>query len=251
MRKNHIIKALSALVLVLAFNACKKDSTPVTATTQVSFGVSAMNASNVLPASVNSPGITTNAIGTTGAVATASITWTSGIANIASFKLEAKKKNTAIEITSKNLTNIDLFAITPAAISTAIDTGTYSEIELRVVLAKSATTAIPLTLKGNFTTQGGVIVPIELDFNDDAIIKVEAENITVDGKTDIAALAKINLTKLVGGMGSATLDAAVRTNGTIIISSTVNTTIYNKIKDNILLCGSWGGFSHHDKSERK
>ncbi|MDB4925408.1 hypothetical protein [Mucilaginibacter sp.] len=250
MNLSNCIKSIAVLTFILSLNACKKDNSAVTTSaTQVTFALSATNPSNLLPASITTPGMTTNSVSTN--ATSASITWTSGTANIASFKLEAKKKNTAIEITSKNLTNIDLFAISPASISAAIDTGTYTEIELRVLLVKSTTAAIPLTLKGNFTTQGGVVVPIELDYNDDALIKVEAENITIDGKTDVATLAKLNLTKLISGMAAAQLDAAVRTNGAIIISSTVNATIYNKIKDNILLCGGWGGFSHREKSERK
>ncbi|HTH82183.1 MAG TPA: hypothetical protein VL490_04585 [Mucilaginibacter sp.] len=252
MKKNNFIKGLSVLAIACTFSACQKSdlSSSASSSTQMSFAISASGTGGSLASVANSGGITTNAIGSTAVAPTGSITWTSGIANIAYFKLEAKKKNTEIEITTKNLSNVDLFAITPASISTVIDTGTYKEIEVRVALAKTSGSAIPLTLKGTFTTPGGAIVPIEYDFNEDALIKVEAENITIDGKTDIAAIAKINLTTVINGMTAAALDKATRVNGTLIISSTVNADIYDKIKANVALSGGWGGFSHHDKSER-
>ncbi|ASU33093.1 hypothetical protein [Mucilaginibacter xinganensis] len=244
MKKQLITKGFCAIALAFMFSACQKNgSSPSTTGTQLSFAMSADNSSTALPSSVG--GLTTNA--TTG---TASIAWTSGIANIAYFKLEAKKGNTSVEIKSKALTNVDIFAPIPAKIAAAIDTGTYREIEIKIVLAKTTTANIPLTLKGNFTTAGGAVVPIEFDFNDDAIIKAELENITVDGKTDLATTIKFHLNKLLTNTAAAILDKADRVNGTIVISSTVNVALYNAIKAHFELCGEGKGFEHHDKSER-
>jgi len=243
MKKNYLIKGLSVIVIAFMFSACKKsNNSSSTSGTQMAFSVSADNSASALTSSTGS-NLTTNA--------TASITWTSGIANIAYFKLEAKKKNTEIEIKTKSLQNIDLFAPIPTVISSAIDTGTYKEIEIKVVLAKSTTNAIPLTLKGNFTTGGGAVVPIEFDFNDDAIIKAETDNVTVDGKTDLATTIKLHLNRLLSSTAAATLDAATRTGGVIVISSTSNTAIYNIIKAKIVECGAFERFEHHDKKDRK
>ncbi|MDB4922518.1 hypothetical protein [Mucilaginibacter sp.] len=242
MKKNYVIKGLSLIVIALMFSACKKNSTsPSTSGTKMAFAVSADNSASTFTSSAS--GLTTNA--------TASITWTSGIANIAYFKLEAKKKNTEIEIKTKSLQHVDLFAPIPAVISSAIDTGTYSEIEIKIVLAKSTSGTIPLTLKGNFTTTSGSVIPIEFDFNDDAIIKAEAENVTVDGKTDVATTIKLHLNKLISSTAVATLEAATKTEGTIVISSTSNAAIYNIIKAKIIECGSFEKFEHHDKKDRK
>jgi hypothetical protein len=244
MKKNYVIKGLSIIVIVFMFSACKKSNNASSSTsgTQMAFAVSADNSASSFASSTGS-NLTTNA--------TASITWTSGIANIAYFKLEAKKKNTEIEIKTKSLQNVDLFAPIPTVISSAIDTGTYSEIEIKVVLAKSTTGAIPLTLKGNFTTGGGVVVPIEFDFNDDAIIKAEADNVTIDGKTDLATTIKLHLNRLISSTAAATLEAATRTGGVIVISSTSNTAIYDIIKSKIIECGAFEKFEHHDKKDRK
>ena len=250
---NQLIIGMCVLGMVSILSACKKNdnaSLSTSGNTQIAFALSANGSVSPVSVSGNADGLTTNAL-TTNATGSASITWTSGIANVSGFKLEAAKKGLEIEITSRNLTSIDLFAATPATISAAIDTGTYREIELRVLFTKSTTAVLPLTLKGNYTSTTGTVTPIEFDFNDDAIIKIGAENITVDGSTDIAAIAKLDVSKLVTGFAASALDNAVRTNGTIVISSTSNTNIYNFIKANINGCGRWGGFEHRDKRERK
>lgn len=245
MKKHHLIRGLSILAIALAFSACKKDNSSRSASgTEVKFAVSADNAASSLTASVNTGGLTTNAGGGT------SVNWTSAIANIAYFKLEAKRRNTEIEIKTRSLLNVNLLAVTPAGISAAIDTGTYREIEIKVVLAKSSSGAIPLTLKGMLTTAGGAAVPIEFDFNDDAEIKAEAENVTIDGSTDIATTIKLHLNRLAQGISPAELDAATRTGGVIIISNNVNVSIYNKIKNNFSSSGEGEGFEHRRKDDR-
>jgi hypothetical protein len=231
-------------LISLAVSSCKKDSsgTIVAATSEISFAVNTDNPSTTLDA-VNGPVV--QSTGTT--AVTAGVTWTSGIANIAHFKLEAKKNGVEKEISTSNLTNVDLFAAIPAFVKANIDTGTYKEIELRILLVKSTGADIPLTLKGTFTSKGGAVVPIEYDFNEDALIKLEAENITVDGTNNVTAGADMHLNKLLFGITSAQIDAATRTSGTIIISSSSNATLYAKVKLNVLLAFAARHFEKHHK----
>jgi len=240
MKKTNLVKGISILAITLTFSACKKDNSQRSASgTQVNFALSADNSANSLSSSVNGA--------VTASTGSATVNWTSAVANIAYFKLDAKKANTEIEIKTKSLLNIDLFAITPSGISTAIDTGTYREIEIKALLAKTSTSAIPLTLKGTFTTPGGATVNVEFDFNDNAEVKAEAENVTVDGKTDLATTLKLHLNRLLFGVSPADLDAATRTGGIIIISNNSNVTIYNKIKDNFPSSCEDDGFHHHNR----
>lgn len=242
---NYIIIGLCVSGIVSTFSACKKSANTSPTDTQLAFTLNASGNVTPVTAAVSNGAQTTNATGS------ASINWTAGTANVSAFKLETKKRGVEVEISSKNLTSIDLFAATPASISATIDTGTYREIELRVLFAKTTTAAIPLTLKGNYTSTTGTVTPIEFDFNDEAVIKVEAENVTIDGSTDFAALAKLDVSKLIGAGLAGALDAATRTNGTIVISSSSNINIYNAIKARITECGKWGGFERHDKSGRR
>ncbi|GGH22784.1 hypothetical protein [Mucilaginibacter phyllosphaerae] len=243
MKKNLLKFSVLALLTSIAAVSCKKDSTPATASTaEVAFALSADNASSTLVTkSVGNP-----AINVTGVTA-ASIKWTSAIANIGRFKLEAKKNGKEIEITTKNITNLDLFAIDPATIAAKIDTGNYKEISIKVLLVKSSGTDIPLTVKGTFTSAGGAAVPIEFDYNDNAILKAEVENVTVDATTDVTAKLNFHLNKLLTAIPSTQIDAATRTNGAIVISNASNTAIYNKVIANLLLAIEARGFEKHKK----
>ena len=179
----------------------------------------------------------------------AGLSWTAGIANISKFKLEAKRNGVETEIESKNLTNVDLFALSPTVANITVDSGTYKEIEIRVVLLHSSTSAIPLKLTGTFTNSSGTPVPIEFDFNDDAIIKAEAHDVVITGTTDFAALVHMHLSKLTAGLSASDLEAATLTNNTIIVSQTSNTSIYNKILNNLTTCGDSEFRDEHHKGK--
>jgi hypothetical protein len=231
--KNKFLTICMAIVITgTFFTSCKKNSSAPAATSssQMTFGVRAESTMDTIPAS------------------TATINWTAGTANISGFKFEAKKHGLAIEVVSRNMTNVDLFALNPSLVGITLDTGTYSEIEIMVELSRSSsTTDLPLVLKGNFTNTGGTVVPVEFDFNDDAEIKASAQNVVVNGTTDLTTIIAMHLNKLLANVTATELNAATLTNGTIIISRTSNNRIYDQIKADLSLCGFWNGFERHDR----
>lgn len=233
-------------VTVLALTglaACKKSgNSPSSKTSQLSFQLRADNATSNLAASSTGGKLSTNST----FQGIAGLTFTSAVANISRFKLEAKKNGVEIEIISKNLSNIDLFAIDPTVASVTLDTGIYQEIEIKVELQHTSdTSALPLKLKGTFTNSVGTAIPIEFDFNSDAVIKAEAENINVSSTINFVALVHLHLNKLGAGVVATDLDNAAQTNGTIIISPTSNTDIYNKVVANLSSCGENEFKEHH------
>ncbi|MFD0766663.1 hypothetical protein ACFQZI_17510 [Mucilaginibacter lutimaris] len=232
-----------AMMASAALTSCTKDKSANTASSaDVAFAMTADNAtSNVSTTSTG--GLQVNVT----PISNASIKWTSAIANVSRFILEAKKNNREVEVTTKNISNLDLLTLDPATVTAKIDTGTYKEIEVKAFLLKSTGADIPLTLKGTFTTAGGVAVPIEFDYNDNAILKTEAENVTVDATTNVTAKLSFHLNRLLTAIPSSQIDAATRTNGTIVISSTSNTAIYNKVIVNMLLAFEARGFEHHKR----
>ncbi|PWS26349.1 hypothetical protein DHW03_16340 [Pedobacter yonginense] len=211
---------------LLSLGSCKKD------------GVASLNQDSQITFSVKADLLaTTNAISglstPAGTTTSPAITWTDAIANVSKFKFEAKKGNVKKEIETSGLTNINLFAIDPAAVKSVIDTGTYKEIELKLMLTKSTTSAIPLALKGTFTAADGTLTPIEINVNEDLIVKVEVENIKIDPSTDLKATFVLGLNKILQGITIADLSAATKTGGKIVISSTSNTALLNKVKLNL------------------
>src|ERR1700733_3116116 len=124
--KKFTTGTIAAIALaVLSITGCKKTgSSPSSTTSQLSFEMQADNSTTNLSSS--STGLSTNSTftGITG------LTFTSGTANISRFKFEAKRQGVEIEISSRNLTNIDLFALSPKIAGVTLDTGTYREIEI-------------------------------------------------------------------------------------------------------------------------
>jgi len=232
MKKIYTLSLAGAMVLVLTFTGCKKDATTST-TAQFSFAMGSDNATTPIAASVNSGSLTTFAVAT----GTASVAWTTAIANVSLFKLDAKKDGAAFEVTASGLANIDLLAITPAAINAVVPAGSYTSVELHVVLAKTTGTAFPLVLKGNYTTKAGTVVPIEFDFNDDAEIVAVAADMVIDGKSDLVGNISLHLNKLLADVTATDIDQTTRTNNTILITSAINPTVYAKIKADLLLAG--------------
>jgi len=86
---------------------------------------------------------------------------------------------------------------------------------------------------------------LEFDFNSDATIKAEAENITLTSTIDFVALVHLHLNKLEAGVTAADLENATLTNSVIVISSTSNTDIYNKVLANLSNCGEHEFREHH------
>ncbi len=133
----------------------------------------------------------------------------------------------------KNAVNVNLFNLSPILGNVTIPPGTYNEVELKLELKKSTTSTIPLTLKGMYTNGSAINIPVEFYFNEDFEIEVEAENLVVSGTNDYLGLINMQLNKFLTNVSSSDLDGATKTNGTIIISSTSNLNLYNKLKSNL------------------
>ncbi len=67
-------------------------------------------------------------------------------------------------------------------------------------------------------------------------IETEKENVVITDNNSYTALTTLNLSLLTRGITESMLNSATRTNGTILISSTSNTNIYNIILKNLEDC---------------
>jgi len=227
--KTSVVAAV--ILAIISFAACKKgsnkSSTVPSGSVKLSFQMKAANATLAsLPADSSST--------------IAGLTWTAGSANIGKFSFEAERSGISIEIDSHNLTNVDLFALTPLQTYVTLDTGVYKEIEITAFL-ESTDTIPPLKLSGTFLSDSSKTVPIEFDLSGHATVKVEEKNIDINGTTDYTALLDMQMTRITKGITADDLNKAVLTNGAIIISKTSNPTLYWKMRSNIARCG-WGEF---------
>ena len=235
-----LIKTRYALIIfMVAFGyGCKKTGVaPSSSVSTVAFGVKSDNSvTNLAATNFSSTSLGSSASSSNPVATTPQIKWTAGVANISMFKFEAKRAGVEREFSTANLLNVDLFALTPALVTTNIDTGTYSEIEVKLILTKSST-VLPLMLTGTFVNSLGATVPVELDLNDNLEIKAEAQNVIISSTSNLQSIFLLHLNQISAGITAADLNSAVLTNGKIIISSKSNVALYNKILSNTPNCG--------------
>lgn len=222
----------SGLLAIIALAACKKNGVSPSSSAsgpQLSFQMKADNSTSL---AASTSGLTTNSFTIPG------LTFTSAVANISQFKLEATKNGVETEISTRNLPAVDLFALSPAIANASITPGTYTHVEIKVELKKvNDPFSIPLTVKGTFTNSSGQATPFELDLNDNVEIKGEAGNVTVTDTTNFSAIIHLHLPRLESGITANDLDNGTLTNGVLIISANSNTSIYRRILENLANSG--------------
>lgn len=226
--KNYLLNFGSVILVAgLLLSSCTKDNS--TGNGKLSYKVKPSNFTSSIGPTASGSGLII-AINSN-----SSLTWTSGNMNVTEIDFEAKSKNTEIEFELKQAFNVDLFNLSPVLGSITLPDATYEEVELKLVLKKSATSNIPLTLKGTYTDGSGTKIPVEFYFNEDIEAEVEAENLVVSGTNDYLGLINIQLNKFLTNVVSADLSGATKTNGVIVISATSNMDLYSKLKANLNL----------------
>ena len=157
--------------------------------------------------------------------AMATITWSSGYANVNQIKFEAKQNGSETEFKSSVHAHVDLFAAASTIGSIHLPTGTFEEVEFKIEAAASGNDAA-------FQLQGNVNgIPVVLKVDKDLEIKSEQSQVTLSG-ADIA-LNKIDLSGLTAGLSTTDISGALQTNGTIVISSSSNARLFNAIFSNL------------------
>ncbi len=224
--KNHLFN-YGSLILVsgLILSSCSKENS--TGDGKLSYKVKPANFTASVGPAVAGSGLVV------AVNSNSSLTWTSGNLNVSEIDFEAESKSAKIEYELKQAFNVDLFNLSPVLGSITLPDATYEEVELKLVLKKSATSNIPLTLKGSYTDGSGTKIPVEFYFNEDFEAEVEAENIIVSGTNDYLGLINVQLNKFLTNVISADLSGAAKTNGVIVISSTSNMELYAKLKANL------------------
>lgn len=116
-----------------------------------------------------------------------------------------------------------------------IPAGIYTEVEFRIELAPSGADAA-LELNGTFTNGNtGVTTSVVFRISSAYEIKGEKNNVVVDNTTTTTSLTTLDLSLLTTGISQLMLSSATVTGGTIVISSTSNTVLFNLISANLQL----------------
>ena len=215
-------KILIAAAISLTLFSCKKNSS--SSNSGVEFQLKTANRTSVV-----------NSVMTAG-----SIVWTSGYASATEIKLEAKNSNQSqVEYKSQNKQKVDLFTSVASILgNVTLAPGTYTEVEFKIEMAPSGSDAA-LELDGSFTNGNtGVTVPVVFRVNSLFEIKGEKNNVVVTDNAGTTALTTLDLSLLTNGITQLALSSATVSGGTLVISSSSNSALYNIIVANLQ--------SHHE-----
>jgi hypothetical protein len=216
---------LCGILLTVFFAACQKD--PVN-DGELTYNFKPIN----LSASLGTSGSTSGQAVAAGS--NASINWTTGRFNIQKIELSGKKDATEVSIEQKNLTDVDILKLGTLSGSIPIPAGTYSNLEVKLKFETSDTKR-PLTLVGKYIEPTGTQIPVEVHFNETFEIKKSVSQIVIKGDKYTADVT-LEINNLVKNLVQSDFGQTTRQpNGSIFVSNTVNTALYNKLKANLLL----------------
>lgn len=224
----------------LLLGSCKKG---MNTGTKIQYKAQAVNPSytitgaNIVPTTMNG---SSSAARTDGSI---SISWNAGYMIVSKIEFEAEKENSekegdtsAVNFEMRGPVKVDLFS-TPSFLGTiTIPPATYDQIEIKVEGKKTASGDPNFYLKGIYTDSSGKKIPLELQVNENFEIDAEQPKFVAQA-IDYTSLIKLRLDLLAKNISATNLNSATQTNGTIIISSTSNTGIYQTIVSNFLQMG--------------
>lgn len=224
--KRSLLSLGSILIgAALIFSSCTKSNS--TGSGKISYQVKPTNFTSSIGSSISGSGLTVNVN------SASSLTWNSGHITLSEINFEAEQDTSEIEYEFKNVSNVDLFNLSPVLGSINVPKGTYKEVELKVKLDSSGTSTPALSLKGTYIDENSHSIPVEFYFNEDMEMEAKAKDFLVDGTKDYLGLINIQLNKILADVNSSDMNGATQTNGVIIISSSSNVELYNKIKGGI------------------
>ncbi len=217
--KTKLISMTAIAAVTLIFGCKKAGNSNANA---VAYQLKTINRSTAL---AYSPGSTINPIAR---VAGGSISWTSGYASAEEIKFEAEGSDSHVEFHSETPLKIDLFAPLASLGNINIPTGVYDTAQFEIDLAPTTTDAA-LELHGLYNT-----TPVIFRINQSYEFDAEIPTINIADGQHYNAVTALNLATLTQGIASATLDAATKdSSGTVVISNSSNTSLYNSMISNL------------------
>lgn len=187
---------------------------------------------------------TANRTSSVARVLAGTVQWNSGYAWVKEIEFEAEKdgnnsgsgnNNSEIEFKTETRQKIDLFAPVSALGTIQVPQGTYDEIKFEVEVFPNNGEAAFL-LNGSYTNNG-VTTPVTFRIDLPVEVETKKDNFTISNSASYTAVTTFDLSLLTQGITAAMLDAATRTNGVIVISSTSNVNLYDTIFDRLRNCG--------------
>ncbi len=157
--------------------------------------------------------------------------WTKATASPSVINFEAKKNGVELEYKTVNTTTVDLMSSTASYFGGfTIASGTYNEVELKIELSRTSAPSLEMTGVYN---AGGTTIPVSVLINELVSLKTEQHDVTLSDSSTFTSLTVFDLSRVTSGITGSMISSASLTGGTLIISSTSNVAMYNKLIANL------------------
>lgn len=242
--KRKQILYVATIALAVGLFACQKQNTTTAPTSSgpssLDLKLQAVNPSYTLKSA--------DAGTKSGMVSGSAITWDSASMVVSSVKFEASLKSSVsdkdsieIEYKWRGPQTVNLLDTTASFGNFSLQPGYYDQVELKVSgLSDDAAGAPVFYLHGIYAENSTTSLPIILKSYKDVLFKTESDSVHVDSAnaSAITSYIQIYLDQLMTNVQALDLNNADLTNGTLVISDSTNTDIYNTIMRNL-------GEDHH------
>lgn len=171
-------------------------------------------------------------------MASGSLTFTDGYIAISRLEFEVEAENDSIErefeLQQNTIIDFATGATSPDISNITIPAGTYEEVEVEIELRENSEEPA-IRLNGVFTSSDGVEHPIRFEFNSNESFEVEREGVIVLEENQVA-VTQITFDPILWFATITEADLANVTTdseGVIVISTTQNTEIFDKVADGL------------------
>lgn len=128
---------------------------------------------------------------------------------------------------------VDLFNLNSVLGGVNLVPGMFHNVTLEIKSFKSDAGSSPnFYLAGNYTNAAGTVKRINVVVNEDFKLQIAITD-TLNFANDFTSIIKVNLVQLLNGITQTELDNAVLTNDKLVISRTVNVTLFDAILKNL------------------
>lgn len=113
-----------------------------------------------------------------------------------------------------------------------VTAGTYTSVNLGIELQDDGA-GLSIELEGTYTNSNETIIPIRFEFKSGEVFEANASRVTLSTDTDIVGKISWDALDWFSVVTASELDAAIQTDGVIIISETSNPDIFNAVADRL------------------
>jgi hypothetical protein len=161
------------------------------------------------------------------------LTFNSGFITIREVVFDGENGNTSVSRTKEKIAIINYATgeITPE-VSMVVPAGNYTSVNLGIEL-QDENDDPSVVIEGTYTNSDGDIIPIRFEFNSGEVFEANAAQVELAEGTNVVGKITFDAVSWFSTVNANMLDNANLTDGTIIISETKNSSIFDIVADRL------------------